>query len=276
MIVVDDASGDPGVELLRDVAGLRLEINPANLGFLKTCNRAAQLARGEYLFFLNNDTLVCEGWLEPLLAVFDTFPDAGLVGSKLLFPDGTLQEAGGIVWSDGSAWNYGRSDDPDKPEYNYVREADYISGCAILVPRALWDELGGFDELFAPAYCEDSDLAFRVRAAGRKVYYCPFSAIVHLEGSTQGTDVTSGIKAYQVENTKKLYERWRETLVEGSVSARRRDHARARSKPRPQDRIWSSTIMSRSPTRTPGPGPCSRSSSACCTRDTWSSSGRTI
>jgi Glycosyl transferase family 2 len=130
-IVTDDASGNPEVELLRRVAGLRLEINPANLGFLKTCNRSAELARGDYLFFLNNDTLACEGWLEPLLRVFDQFPDAGLVGSKLLFPDGTLQEAGGIVWNDGSASNYGRSDDPDKSEYNYVREADYLSGCAI-------------------------------------------------------------------------------------------------------------------------------------------------
>ncbi len=233
VIVVDDASAEPGVELLRSVAGLRLEINPTNLGFLKSCNRSAQLAKGDYLFFLNNDTLVCEGWLEPLLAIFDRFPDAGLAGSKLLFPDGTLQEAGGIVWNDGSAWNYGRSDDPDKPEYNYVREADYISGCAILIPRALWDQLGGFDEFFAPAYCEDSDLAFRVRAAGRKVYYCPFSAIVHLEGASQGTDVTSGIKAHQVENTKKLYERWRETLSKeqfppGADIVRARDRSRDR------------------------------------------------
>ena len=185
------------------------------------------------MFFLNNDTLVCEGWLEPLLRVFDQFPDAGLVGSKLLFPDGTLQEAGGIVWNDGSAWNYGRADDPDKPEYNYVREADYISGCAILVARGLWRELGGFDELFAPAYCEDSDLAFRVRAAGRKVYYCPFSAIVHLEGASQGTDVTSGIKAYQVANTRKLYDRWRETLTReqfppGQEIMRARDRSRER------------------------------------------------
>jgi GT2 family glycosyltransferase len=233
VIVTDDASGDPAVERLREVAGLRLEINLTNLGFLKSCNRSAQLATGEYLFFLNNDTLVCEGWLEPLLAVFDRFPDAGLVGSKLLFPNGTLQEAGGIVWNDGSAWNYGRSDDPDKPEYNYVREADYISGCAILVPRALWEKLGGFDELFAPAYCEDSDFAFRIRAAGRKVYYCPFSAIVHREGLTQGTDVTSGTKAYQIGNTKKLYEKWRETLSKeqfppGVDIMRARDRSRDR------------------------------------------------
>jgi O-antigen biosynthesis protein len=233
VIVVDDASGELSIESLRNVAGLRLEINPTNLGFLKSCNRSAQLAKGDYLFFLNNDTIVCQGWLEPLLALFDRFPDAGLAGSKLLSPNGTLQEAGGIVWNDGSAWNYGRSDDPDKPEYNYVREADYISGCAVLISRSLWDKLGGFDEAFAPAYCEDSDIAFRVRAAGQKVYYCPFSAIIHLEGLSLGKDVTSGIKAYQIANTKKLYERWRDTLSSeqfppGVEIMRARDRSRDR------------------------------------------------
>ncbi len=213
VIVADNASGDPGVELLRKVKGLRLEINPTNLGFLRSCNRSAELAGGEYIFLLNNDTLVCENWLDPLLAVFHQFPDAGLAGSKLLFPDGKLQEAGGIIWNDGSGWNYGRSDDPEKPEYNYVRPADYVSGCAILVPRALWRELGGFDEIYAPGYCEDSDLAFRIRAAGKTAYYCPFSAIVHLEGVTHGTDVKSGVKAYQTVNTQKFHERWRETLA---------------------------------------------------------------
>jgi O-antigen biosynthesis protein len=233
VLVVDDASGDPGIQILKQLAGLRLEINPTNLGFLKSCNRSAELAKGDYLFFLNNDTLVWKRWLEPLLKVFDRFPDAGLAGSKLLFPDGTLQEAGGIVWDDGSAWNYGRSDDPDKPEYNYVRETDYISGCAILIPRALWGKLGGFDEAYAPAYCEDSDLAFRIREAGKKVFYCPFSAIVHLEGVSLGKDVTSGIKAYQIANTKKLYERWRETLLRenfapGVEIMRARDRSRTR------------------------------------------------
>ena len=233
VVVVDDASGDPGIEILKQVAGLRLEINSTNLGFLKSCNRAAGLANGDYFFFLNNDTLVCQRWLEPLLAVFDQFPDAGLTGSKLLFADGTLQEAGGIIWDNGSAWNYGRGDDPDKPEYNYVRETDYISGCAILIPRALWDKLGGFDESFVPAYCEDSDFAFRVRAAGRKVYYCPFSTIVHLEGLSQGRDVKSGIKAHQIANTKKFYEQWRETLLKENfppgfeiMRARDRSHDR--------------------------------------------------
>jgi GT2 family glycosyltransferase/glycosyltransferase involved in cell wall biosynthesis len=213
VIVADNASGDLDVELLRGVKGIRLENNPTNLHFLRSCNRAANFAKGEYLFFLNNDTVLCEYWLEPLLAVFEQFSDAGLVGSKLLFPDGSLQEAGGIIWNDGSCWNYGRSDDPEKPEYNYVRPADYLSGCAILVPRTLWRKLGGFDELYAPGYCEDSDLAFRIRAAGRRTYYCPFSVVVHLEGATHGTNLKSGVKGNQITNSIKLFERWRETLT---------------------------------------------------------------
>ncbi len=230
VIVGDDASGDAGVEVLKNVAGLRLEVNPTNLGFTKSCNRLARAAKGDYLFFLNNDTLVHGAWLEPLLEVFDRFPDAGLAGSKMLFPDGVLQEAGGIIWEDGTAWNYGRGDDPEKPEYNYVRETDYISGCAILISRALWEKLSGFDEDFAPAYCEDSDLAFRIRASGKKVYYCPFSTIVHLEGMSLGKDLASGFKSYQVANTNKLYEKWREVLwkehfIRGSEAMRARDRS---------------------------------------------------
>lgn len=213
VLVVDDASGEADVELLGRIPGLRLEKNPTNLRFLRSCNRAAELTRGTYLFFLNNDTLVKTGWLDTLLETFARFPNAGIVGSKLLFPNGTLQEAGGIIWNDGSGWNYGRTDDPAKPQYNYVRDADYISGCAIMIPKIIWDELGGFDDFFAPAYCEDSDLAFRVRAHGMKVLYCPFSEVIHLEGVSNGTDLGSGQKAYQVINAQKLLTRWQSVLT---------------------------------------------------------------
>lgn len=256
VLVVDDASGEPDIALLERVGGLRVETNPQNLGFLRSCNRAASLAKGDYLFFLNNDTILTDGWLEPLLEVFERFPDAGLVGSKLIYPDGSLQEAGGIVWRDGAAWNYGRGDHPDKPQFNYLREADYISGCAILAPRNLWDALGGFDERYAPAYCEDSDLAFRVREAGRKVYYCPFSVVVHLEGATMGTDVGAGLKAYQVANTETFRGRWRDTLASDHAAPgldimRARDRSRGGKTaliidhyvPQPDQDAGSKTIM---------------------------------
>src|SRR5205814_7645271 len=98
------------------------------------------------------------------------------------------------------------------------REVDYCSGAALLVPRALFDELGRFDERYAPAYCEDSDLCFKVRAAGRKVYYQPRAEVVHFEGVSHGTDLGSGMKACQVDHQKLFAERWHDTLARHRVN----------------------------------------------------------
>lgn len=213
VLIIDDCSPDDSLERLARIPGIRIIRNESNLGFLRSCNRAASMARGDYVHFLNNDTEVQPGWLDALVRTFSEFPGCGLVGSKLLNADGTLQEAGGIVWRDGSASNFGRGQDPDHPTFSYAREVDYCSGASIMLPTQLFRDLGGFDELFVPAYCEDTDLALRIRSQGWRVIYQPSSVVIHLEGVTSGRDVSSGVKAYQAINLKKLYDRWQPTLL---------------------------------------------------------------
>lgn len=212
IILADDGSTDRTQTIAEIVRGLRIVRNQQNLRFLKNCNHAAKEAKGKYILFLNNDTQVQPDWLTSLVELIEQDEKIGMVGSKLVYPDGSLQEAGGIVWKDGSAWNFGRGKNPLSPEFNYVKETDYISGAAIMIRRALWEEIGGFDEQFAPAYFEDTDLAFGVRKHGYKVMYQPASVVVHFEGVSNGTDTASGQKSYQLVNQKKFTEKWKDVL----------------------------------------------------------------
>jgi O-antigen biosynthesis protein len=213
VIVMDDASPALAQEALGPVTGIRIIRNEKNLGFIGNVNAGAACARGEYLLILNNDTVLTENAVDAMYATFSRHASVGLVGAKLLNEDGTLQEAGGIVWCDGSAWNWGRGKDPNDPTYNFVRDADYCSGAALMIRRALFLELGGFDTHYAPAYYEDTDLAFRVRAHGLRVLYQPHASIYHLEGISHGRDTNSGVKGFQTANAKKFFERWKAVLA---------------------------------------------------------------
>ena len=214
VIVVDDGSGDETADFVPRMKGIVYLRNETNTGFVSSCNRGAAQARGKYLLFLNNDTTVRPGWLDALLETFQLEPRAGLVGSKLLFPDGRLQEAGGIIWRDGSGWNRGKFCDPENPEYNFLREVDYCSAACVMVPRSLFQSVGGFDSKFAPAYYEDADLAFKLQHAGFKILYQPLSEIIHYEGATGGTDLSTGTKKYQEINRTAFLNAWTEVLAE--------------------------------------------------------------
>ena len=233
VIVAEDASGDTRMALLREIPGLIYIENASNLGFLRSTNAAAARARGEYLFLMNNDAELTPGAIDALVETFRRFPQTGLAGSKLIYPDGRLQEAGGIIWRDATGFNFGRLEDPNASPFNYVREVDYCSGAAIMLPRSLFASLGGFDEFFLPAYYEDTDLAFRVRQRGFKVMYQPHSTVVHHEGVSHGTDINVGIKAHQRSNQARFLQRWQEILLkEHYAPSQDFFHSAARSRDR--------------------------------------------
>lgn len=217
IIVVDDASSDETPAALEHWAEkdgrIKILRNSENVGFITSCNRGGESAQGDILIFLNNDTLPLSGWLPPLLRILRDKPQAGAVGGKLVYPDGSLQEAGGVIFSDGSGCNFGWSDKaPNAPVYNFVREVDYCSGALLATRRALFMELGGFDVRFKPAYYEDVDYCFTLREKGYRVYYQPKSVIVHFEGASSGTDLKTGVKSYQVINQQKFVAKWSDVL----------------------------------------------------------------
>jgi GT2 family glycosyltransferase/glycosyltransferase involved in cell wall biosynthesis len=212
VLLIEDASLEARMDRFATVPGLRYIKNPVNVGFLRSVNAAAKHARGRYLVMLNNDTRVRPGWLDALRRSFTLLDGCGLAGSKLVYPDGRLQEAGGIVWSDATGCNVGRGDDPNAAAYAAARPVDYVSGASIMIETELFHAIGGFDERFAPAYYEDTDLAFQVRRRGFRVYFQPESVVEHLEGLTHGTDEGSGTKAAQARNRLVFQEKWRGEL----------------------------------------------------------------
>ena len=187
-------------------------VYPEEYSFAGINNYAAKKATGEFLLFMNDDVqVVSPNWLEALVKL-GLQEKVGAVGAKLLFPNGKLQDAGGIIWNDGVIWNYGRGENPDDPKFNYVRDIDYCSGSCLLVKKDYFKKLGGFDKQFHPAYCEDSDLCFSLQKLGYKIKYQPLATVIHHEGSSHGTDTNSGIKSFQISNIKKFKKKWKSFL----------------------------------------------------------------
>jgi O-antigen biosynthesis protein len=166
---------------------VRVVTSAANLGFGGGCNRGAAHSSGELLVLLNDDIEVLPGWLEALVETADRHPDAGAVGSVILFPDGAIQEAGSIAWRDGSTLSVGRGDSVEANPYNFRRAVDYCSACSLLVRREAWEALGGFDPRYFPAYYEDIDLCFGLARAGWRTLLQPRSRVVHHESASSTT-----------------------------------------------------------------------------------------
>jgi len=208
------ALNEPTAQMVSAIehSGVRLKLKRSrtNLGFGGAANLAASVASGEFLVFLNEDASVLPGWLESLVETADRRADAHAVGSQFLAPDGVLQEAGSVIWSDGSTSGVGRGETPGARRYQYERRVDYCSAASLLVRRTAWEEHNGFDEnRFFPAYYEDADLCFKIAAAGGSVWYQPRSRVIH----QQATSTSSYYREFLFErNRARFLERWRSEL----------------------------------------------------------------
>ncbi len=184
LIVLNEPSMKLTTRVEREVTGAVVMKFRTNLGFGGAVNYATQKARGEYLVLLNDDSVIESGWLEALVDTARRRPSAGLVGGTFLHPDGTLQEAGSILWSDGSTSAVG--DGRDAMFMRFERRVDYCSGGSLLIRKDVWDALGGFDDQYYPAYYEDVDLSLRAGEQGVEVWYQPLSVMRHVRSASAG------------------------------------------------------------------------------------------
>ena len=191
LILVDSGSHDETRQIERHITGARVIRFPYNAGFVESCNAALAQVSAPAVLYLNNDLLLgldaCKLALERLFSA----PDVGAVGAKFIRTNGQLQEAGSIIWRDGTTFGYLRDADPNAPEANFVREVDYCSGAFLMLRTELVKQLGGFDDAYRPAYYEEADLCVRLRKAGWRVLYDPSVVIQHFEyGSADATAST--------------------------------------------------------------------------------------
>ena len=186
LIIVDNKSTDSTSNLLQSLENVVIVENKSNLGFVKAVNLGASRASGKYLLLLNNDATLEPRTLSSAIATFEMDQKIGAVGGKIKLLDGTLQEAGSIIWDDGACLGYGRNSNPESPEFNFVRDVDYCSGAFLLTSVELFRDLDGFDESFAPAYYEESDFCVRLKQKGFRIVYDPRAEITHYEFASIG------------------------------------------------------------------------------------------
>jgi O-antigen biosynthesis protein len=235
LLLLNDADDDVCGMLDAYAARSRVLESPVNMGFAAGCNMAAGAATGRYLVFLNDDTEVEAGWLQALVEIAEADPRVGAVGSCILFPDGSVQETGSIIWQDGSTMGLGRGEMPESPSVGFVRQVDYCSACSLLVRREAWDAVGGFCEDYFPAYYEDVDFCLSIRALGYRVLYAPRSRVRHHEGGSSD----AGFRVFLHRHLRRRFQhRWGHVLEEfeppnpESAAAVRRAAFRARGCPR--------------------------------------------
>lgn len=222
VIIADNGSGDVDLRCLEALGrGVRLLSLGANRYFGEACNIAAEEARGKYICLLNNDCFGQPGWLTALVETLRADPMAGAAGPLFLFPDGSVQEAGGKIDENGYPVRFGRGErllEGAQPDYMLARAVDYISAAALLVPRDVFLRAGGFDLRYEPAYYEDADLCLKLRAMGLSVKFCPQARAIHIEGAAANDDPVAEArrKALGDLNRGKFVGRWARYLTSRS------------------------------------------------------------
>ncbi len=219
VILVDDASTDETAHIEEIIENIRVIRNVEAAGDLVSNNIAAESAAGGYICLLGSDSEVTAGWIDNAVELFKRYKNVGCVGSKVIYANGKLRLAGGIVGKDGETRDYGNNDNASHPRYNYIRQADYLSSQALIVKKEVWKETGGFSDDYQSEICADIDLSFKVRDAGYKTLYCPASTVVQLNELNNESDTSAELSAQLISNEKKFKEKWfrefRDNAIEG-------------------------------------------------------------
>jgi GT2 family glycosyltransferase len=228
IVIVDNASRDGTPERIRGALPRATLVEPGrNLGFGGGSNLGAARARGDVLLFLNPDTVVPPDVVERLCVPVWERPRLGVAGCKLVFPDGRLQSAGGVVGANGHCRHRGWGE-VDRGQYDVETGVDYVPGAALAIRRALFLEIGGFWEGYFPGFYDDTELCLRVRARGYEVRYLPRPVVVHLESPSM-----SRARAYWMTRNRLLFLARNQPLTETPATVARELRALARDGVRP-------------------------------------------
>jgi GT2 family glycosyltransferase len=209
IVVLNEPIPELSEALAEHVVGIRVIHSRVNLGFGGACNAAAQRAEGQFIVLLNDDTLVDQFWLTRLVETIESRPIIAAVGSLLLNTDGTVQESGSLLFSDGTTAAVTGTGAGVAHRYDWARRVDYCSGASLLIRKSTWIELGGFDETYFPAYFEDVDLCLRIQELGQQVWLQPLSRVWHIKSAS----VEEGYKVFlSSRNRRQIIQRWSRLL----------------------------------------------------------------
>jgi GT2 family glycosyltransferase len=206
LVVVDDGSTDGTREFLESAAAVRVVHHVESVGFAASCNDGAAAASGDYVVFLNNDTIGEDGWLDALVDYAEGKPRAAIVGARLLYGNRTIQHAGVVFGADLLPRHVYRGFPADHPAVSRPRRFQAVTAACMLVRRIAFEGIDGFDTGFVNGF-EDVDLCLRIAERGGEIHYCPDSVLVHLEAATRGEDADLDRR-----NAMRLLERWRDRV----------------------------------------------------------------